>query len=356
MERVVTPAAITIGGRQVGGGAPCFIIAEAGVNHNGDAGLARQLVDAAADAGADAVKFQTFTADAVISHDAPKAEYQKRTTESGESQYEMLRRLELSAESERQVADYSTRRGILFLSTPYDSTSVERLMQLNVPAIKIASTDTTNLPFLRYVAAFRKPVLLSTGMCTHGEVREAVAACRTVPDLPLALLQCTSEYPAPEGDANLRVIAAFAAEFGVPVGFSDHSPGIRLATWAVASGATILEKHLTLSRSLPGPDHAASIEPGELHELVRTVREVEVALGDGVKRVMPSEARNKPVMQKSVVAARFLTAGHRLAREDLHVRRPGTGLAPGRLDSVIGRRLARELQPGEPLTAADILE
>jgi N,N'-diacetyllegionaminate synthase len=335
-------------GRVVGEG-PAFVIAEAGVNHNGDLELAHRLVDAAADAGADAVKFQTFRTDALVSQAAPKARYQVETTGEGESQRAMLARLELSAEAHATLRDHAARRGLVFFSTPFDEASADLLDGLGVELLKVPSGEVTNVPLLRHVAAKGRPVLLSTGMCTLDEVGAAVAELRAAGDPPLAILHCVSAYPAPVEDTNLRALDTLRARFGVPVGLSDHSLGIEIALAAVARGAAVLEKHLTLDTALPGPDHRASLAPAEFAGLVRGVRAIEVALGDGAKRPMPSELDTRAVARRSLVAARSLPAGHRLGREDVAVKRPGTGISPAELPAVLGRRLARSVAADELL-------
>lgn len=339
-----------IAGRDIGPGHPCFLIAEAGVNHNGDIELARRLVDAAAEAGADAVKFQTFSADRLATAAAPQADYQKRNTGMEESQYSMLKRLELSEEAHRELLRHCRERGILFLSSPFDEESAEFLEALGVAAFKIPSGEITNTPFLAHVARKGKPLIVSTGMSTLDEVRAAVAAIRQAGYPPLALLHCVSSYPAAPEDVNLRAMAALRHAFDVPVGYSDHTDGIEIALAAVALGACIIEKHFTLDRSLPGPDHKASLEPAELASLAATIRRVEAALGDGVKRPAQREENTAMAARKSLVAARDLAAGSILQREDLAIRRPGTGLPPGRLESVVGRRLLRPAAAGTVLT------
>ena len=335
-----------VGGRVLGQG-PAFVIAEAGVNHNGDLDLARRLVDAAADAGADAVKFQTFRTDALVSGTAPKARYQMETTGGAESQRAMLARLELSAAAHAGLREHATRRGLVFFSTPFDEASADLLAGLGVELLKVPSGEVTNLPLLRHVAAKGRPVLLSTGMSTLDEVATAVDTIRAAGDPPLAILHCVSAYPAPVEDTNLRAMDALRARFGCPVGLSDHSLGLEIALAAVARGAAVLEKHLTLDRALPGPDHRASLPPADFAALVRGVRAVEAALGDGDKRPMPSEIDTRAVARRSLVAARALPAGHRLARGDVAIKRPGTGIAPGELDRVLGRRLTRALAADE---------
>jgi N-acetylneuraminate synthase/N,N'-diacetyllegionaminate synthase len=334
-------AGFVIGRHRIGGGAPAFVIAEAGVNHNGDLELARRLIDAAAAAGADAVKFQTFRTDALVSAAAPKARYQLETTGGAESQRGMLTRLELSAEAHAGLREHATRRGLVFFSTPFDEDSADLLDRLGVEVLKVPSGEVTNLPLVRHVAAKGRPVLLSTGMSTLDEVAAAVETIRAAGDPPLAILHCVSAYPAPAEDTNLRAMDTLRARFGCPVGLSDHSLGLEIALAAVARGAAALEKHLTLDRALPGPDHRASLEPAQFAALVRGVRTVEAALGDGDKRPMPSELDTRAVARRSLVAARALPAGHRLVRADVAIKRPGTGIPPAELSRVLGRRLSR---------------
>lgn len=345
---------IRIGDRWVGPGHPCFIIAEAGVNHNGDLDLARRLVDAAAAAGADAVKFQTFRAERVVSRGAPKAEYQKATTSPDESQLEMLRRLELSPEAHRELAGYARERGILFLSTPHDQESIDLLADLGVPAFKVGSGDLTNLPYLRHLARKGRPILLSTGMATLGEVEEALAVIFAEGNREVVLLHAVSSYPAPPEDCNLRAMGTLAAAFRVPVGFSDHTLGLEVALAAVALGACVIEKHLTLDRSLPGPDHKASLEPEEFRAMVEGIRRVERALGDGVKRPAPSEENTRVVARKSLVAATEIPPGTRIRPEMVAVKRPGTGLPPRCLDAILGRETRRGIPADQPITWEDL--
>jgi N,N'-diacetyllegionaminate synthase len=331
------------------GEGPAFLIAEAGVNHNGDLDLAHRLVDAAADAGADAVKFQTFRTDALVSEAAPKARYQVETTGGGESQRAMLARLELSREAHAALRDHAARRGLVFFSTPFDEASADLLDRLGVELLKVPSGEVTNLPLLRHLAAKRRPILLSTGMCTLEEVATAVDTLRAAGDPPLAILHCVSAYPAPAADTNLRAMDTLRARFDVPVGLSDHTLGIEIALAAVARGAAVLEKHLTLDRTLPGPDHRASLEPADFAALVRGARAIEAALGDGVKRPMPSELDTRAVARRSLVAARALPAGHRLTRDDIAIKRPGTGIPPADVDRLVGRTLGRGLASDELL-------
>jgi N-acetylneuraminate synthase/N,N'-diacetyllegionaminate synthase len=338
-----TRLAFAVGERRVGAGAPVFIVAEAGVNHNGDPALARRLVDAAAECGADAVKFQTFRVDALLTRGAPKAGYQVETTGAGESQRDMLARLELSLEVLAELKDRAATHGLIFFSAPFDEESADVLDALGVALFKVPSGEITNLPLLRHVAAKARPMILSTGMSSLEEVEQAVAVIRAAGDPPLALLHCLSAYPAPAGEINLRAMDALAERCGCPVGFSDHTLGIEIAVAAAARGAAIIEKHLTTDTTLPGPDHRASLDPAEFAAMVRAIRAVESALGDGVKRPMPSEADTRRVARKSLVAARPLRAGERLAAEDILIKRPGTGISPADLDKAVGRRLTRDV-------------
>lgn len=336
-----------MGERRIGPGAPVFIAAEAGVNHNGDPALARRLVDAAAECGADAVKFQTFRVDALVSRSAPKAGYQVETTGAGESQRDMLARLELSLEVLAELKDRATKHGLIFFSAPFDEASADALEALDVALFKVPSGEITNLPLLRHVAAKGRPIILSTGMADLEEVEQAVATIRAAGDPPLAVLHCLSAYPAPVGEVNLRAMDSLASRFGCPVGFSDHTLGIEIAVAAAARGAAIIEKHLTLDKTLPGPDHRASLDPAEFSAMVRAIRAVESALGDGVKRPMPSEVDTRRVARKSLVAARALKAGERIAAGDLASKRPGTGISPADLPRVLGLRLTRDVAADE---------
>jgi N-acetylneuraminate synthase/N,N'-diacetyllegionaminate synthase len=332
---------LAIAGRPIGRGHPCFVIAEAGVNHNGDVDRARALIDAAAGAGADAVKFQSFSADRLVTPAAAKAAYQRRTTDPAESQAAMLRALELSPDAQRALFAHARARGIVFMSSPFDPDSADLLAALPVPAFKLGSGEITNLPFLAYVAGKGLPVILSTGMSTLDEVVVAVDTIRGAGCRALAVLHCVSDYPARPEDANLHAMATLAAALAAPVGFSDHTPGIAVALAAVALGAAIVEKHLTLDRTLPGPDHAASLEPAELAALVAGVRAVEAALGDGVKAPRGAELANREVARRSLAAAVDIAAGEVIEAGMVTALRPGTGIPPGRLCDVVGRRTRR---------------
>lgn len=337
---------LTIFGRAIGPGRPAFLIAEAGVNHNGRFDLAQQLVGAAADAGADAVKFQTFNAERLAVRAAPALPHQG----AGESQYELLTRLALSAEDHRRLIVECGRRRIGFLSSVFDEESADVLEALGVEAFKIPSGELINLPLLAHVAAKGKPMLVSTGMATLEEVRAAVETIRAAGHPPLVLLQCVSRYPTPPAEANLRAMRTLADAFGVPVGYSDHTPGIEVALAAAALGACVIEKHLTLDRALPGPDHHASLEPDEWAALARGVRTVESALGHGRKSPSAGEADTAAAARKSLVAAQPIPAGSVVTAEQIAAKRPGTGLSPALRGQVVGRR-AKQAIPADTVLA-----
>ncbi len=341
---------ISIGARGIGSGEPCLVIAEAGVNHNGSVDTALKLIDVAVAARADSVKFQTFDPDSLVSIGAPKAEYQARLTDSEESQHSMLKGLALEAHAYRQLKDYSDERGILFISTPFEERSAALLGQLDLPMFKIPSGEITNIPFLRTVARLGKPMIISTGMSTLGEVEAAVGCVQECGTQDIILLHCVSSYPAPDSDVNLRAMETLSSAFGVPVGYSDHTLGIEIALAAVALGACIIEKHFTLDRTMVGPDHQASLEPQELSDLVTGIRRVEAALGDGRKRPVRSEANTAAVARKSLVAACNIAEGAVLEEGMLAVKRPGTGLAPMAKEYIVGRRVRVALAKDEVLT------
>jgi N,N'-diacetyllegionaminate synthase len=337
---------LKIGNRSIGPQQPVFVIAEAGVNHNGDLELARKLIDVAVEAGADAVKFQTFHADHLVTPQAPKAAYQLQTTGETESQLEMLRRLELSPSAHRELQSYCNERKIIFLSTPFDEQAVDFLDELGVPAFKISSGDLTNSPLLEHIAGKGKPVILSTGMAELGEVIEAVSVLSAAGCENPILLHCVSNYPADAAEVNLRAMQTIRAAFNVPVGFSDHTEGIDVALAAVALGACVIEKHFTLDRALPGPDHRASLEPAGLRQLVQSIRRVETALGDGRKKPSASELETARVARRSLVAAQDIPAGVTLERKLVVLRRPGTGMSPAMLAEIVGRRARRAIAAG----------
>lgn len=340
---------VALGRRRVGPGRPCYVIAEAGVNHNGEMKKALALVDAAVAAGADAVKFQTFSAKRLTAADAPKAAYQKRGGRAGETQRQMLQKLELSEAQHRVLAKRCRREGIDFLSSPFDEESLELLMRVGVPALKLPSGELTNHPLLRRAAKSGKPLIVSTGMATLAEVASAVRALEPA-RRRLVLLHCVSAYPAEPAWANLRAIETLAKAFRVPVGWSDHMLGNEVSFAAAARGACVLEKHLTLDRRLPGPDHAASLEPREFAALVAGVRAVESALGDGVKRPVAAEREIAAVARKSVVAARPIPKGARLSAAMLGSNRPPGGISPSETARLIGKVAARPFAEGERLS------
>jgi N-acetylneuraminate synthase/N,N'-diacetyllegionaminate synthase len=344
---------IEIGGRRIGPGERPYVIAEAGVNHNGDPELAGRLVDAAAQAGADAVKFQTFRADSLALDDAPLAEYQRKRG-MAQSQVEMLRGLELPVEALAALRTRAMDHGLAFLSSPFDVDSVEVLLRLGVPAIKIGSGDLTNLFLLRAVADRGIPVLLSTGMATIDEVDRAMADLGAHGDPDVVLLQCVSLYPADAAMVDLRAMAMLQKRYGVPVGFSDHTIGLGAPVAAAALGAAVIEKHMTLDRSMPGPDHAASLEPESFGEMVSAIRDAHAALGTGAKAPVPEERAIRGVVRRSIVVARPIGAGSVVSAGDLTALRPDGGLSPLRLDEVVGRSAARDLAVGHVLAADDL--
>ena len=327
---------------------PVFVIAEAGVNHNGDLAMAFALCDAARAAGADAVKFQTFRAADLVVRGAPTAGYQSRQT-GEQDQFAMLEKLELSEAQHEQIRDHCGRIGIEFFSTPFSVPAVDLLLRLGVHRLKLSSGELTHRQLVEHAAATQLPLLLSTGMATLEETAEALAWVRAARGhlRDLTVLHCTSAYPAEDDTLNLRALQHMADVLGVPIGYSDHSLGIEAALAAVALGATVIEKHLTLDRTLPGPDHQASLEPDEFAAMVRAIRHIEQALGDGIKRPSPSEAKNKPIARKSLVAAVPIRAGEPFTPDNLAAKRPGTGLSPMRWDEVIGRPAPRAFAPDD---------
>lgn len=326
-----------------------YIIAEAGVNHNGSLNTALSLVEAAREAGADAVKFQTFKAESMVSAFAPKARYQEETTGGTEGQLEMLRRLELDREAHYALMSRCAVLGIEFLSTAFDLDSLGLLESLGVSTHKVASGEITNLPLLEAIGATRKPVIISSGMCEIEEVIAALTVLRKAGAGECVALHCNTEYPTPFEDVNLRAMCAMGEQLGCPVGYSDHTVGITIPVAAVALGATVIEKHFTLDRRMPGPDHRASLEPDELSAMVRSIREVEAALGDGVKRPTSSEIGNRVIARKSIVAAKRICKGEKLTLENLGVKRPGTGLSPMLWHEILGTAALRDYERDEPI-------
>jgi N,N'-diacetyllegionaminate synthase len=346
---------VEIAGSRIGRGHPCFVIAEAGVNHNGNLDMALRLVDVAAEAGVDAVKFQTFKAERVVSPTAPKAAYQRANTGLSDGQLEMLRQLELTDSQHREIQRRCREREVLFLSSPFDEESVDLLVSMGVPALKIGSGEITNHGFLRYLAKQNLPLLMSTGMSSMLEVDKALAVLRRDGADSVALLHCVSNYPATPSDCSLPAIDEMRKAFCLQTGWSDHTLGSSVSLAAVARGATIIEKHLTLDRSLPGPDHAASAEPGELRALVQGIREVELSISAAAKGLCASELNTAAVSRRSIHAARTIPAGHRITREDVVMLRPGTGIPADRADEVIGRVVSRSIPAGHALSEECLL-
>jgi N-acetylneuraminate synthase len=327
-----------------------LVIAEAGVNHNGSLDMALRLVDAAAEAGADVVKFQTFKSEEVVTPLAPKAEYQMQTTGRSESQLEMIKKLELPGDAFRTIQEHCRTRGIMFLSTPFDRGSADLLEEMGVAAFKVPSGEITNHPFLTYVARKQRPLIVSTGMSNLEEVNSAVEVIYATGNRELVLLHCTSNYPAAAASINLRAMKTLENSFEVPVGYSDHSEGIPIPLAAVALGACVIEKHFTLDRSLAGPDHRASLEPAELRAMVRGIQDVHAALGDGAKIPMAEELSTAAVARRSLVAAEDLRAGTVLGEHMVAIRRPGTGLAPSELHRLLGLKLKEDVAAGTLFT------
>lgn len=326
-----------------------LVIAEAGVNHNGNIDLAFALIDAAVAAGADVIKFQTFDAERLATGQAAKARYQIDTTGSEESQRDMLRRLELSFKDHESLLGRCAEKGIEFLSSAFDLPSLDYLCSIGLSRMKVPSGELTNLPYLQRMADARRPVLLSTGMATLGEVEAAldVLLQSGMSRDNIVVLQCTTEYPATASEANLRAMLSMREAFGVAVGLSDHTEGIEIAIAAVALGACVIEKHLTLDRNMPGPDHRASLQPDELRHMISAIRNVELALGDGLKRPSEAELRNRLIARKSIVAAAPIHIGETLTKNNLTVKRPGTGLSPMRLPELLGRPALRDYAADE---------
>jgi N,N'-diacetyllegionaminate synthase len=326
-----------------------FIIAEAGVNHNGSKELAKKLIDAAAKAGADAVKFQTFKAENLVSKNAAKADYQKQTTDKEESQFEMIKKLELDVDTHKELMDYCKVKEIMFLSTPFDHDSIELLCDLGLEIFKIPSGEITNLPYLRHIGRLNKKVILSTGMSDIGEIEDALdilidsGTCKK----NITVLHANTEYPTPMEDVNLKAMVTIGNTFDVSYGYSDHTLGIEVDIAAVAMGACCIEKHFTLDKTMEGPDHKASLEPSELKDMVQAIRNIEQALGNGLKKPSKSESKNKPIARKSILAGKAIKKGDILTQENLAVKRPGDGISPMRWDEVIGTVATQDYEKDE---------
>lgn len=334
-----------------------LIIAEAGVNHNGSIETAKQLIDVAAEAGVDYVKFQTFKTEKLVARTAQMADYQKRNLVSEEqSQFEMIKKLELDADMHDFLIDHCKARGVAFLSTAFDLDSIDLLDELRVDVFKIPSGEITNKPYLRKIASKGKPIILSTGMATLGEVEDALAVLfqQGVDRRDIVVLHCNTEYPTPMADVNLRAMNTLADAFKVQVGYSDHTLGIEVPIAAVARGAVCIEKHFTLDRTMPGPDHRASLEPRELADMVSSIRHIEQALGSGIKQPSPSERKNIPIARKSIHTSRAIKAGEVLTAADLIMKRPGHGISPMDIDGIIGSEVARDIPADTILTKGDL--
>lgn len=318
-----------------------YIIAEAGVNHNGDIALAIKMIEEAKKAGADAVKFQTFISENLVSSYAQKAEYQKLTTDQTETQLEMLKKLELSFKDFIKLNEYAAEVDIDFLSTPFDHDSIDFLEGLNMPVWKIPSGEITNMPYLKRLAVTGRPIILSTGMSTMEEIGQALELFRDYDRSTITLLHCNTQYPTPYCDVNLKAMLTLKEYFGVNVGYSDHTTGIEIPIAAAALGACVVEKHFTLDKNMPGPDHSSSLEPSQLAAMVSAIRHIELALGDGVKKPSPSERKNRVAARKSIVAKRDIGKGELLTEDNLTAKRPGDGISPMNWDMVIGKTADR---------------
>ena len=324
-----------------------FVIAEAGVNHNGNIEIAKKLIDAASAAGADAVKFQTFRAESLVCKTAKKAEYQLGVTDRSETQYDMLKKLELTEQMHKKLMEYCAKKKLMFLSTPFDIGSVKLLSKLGMQIFKIPSGEITNLPYLREIAGHQKKVILSTGMSNMNEVKAAVDVLKENGAADIILLHCNTQYPTPVSDVNLLAMVRMHEELGLPVGYSDHTLGIEVPIAAAVLGAAVIEKHFTLNKNMEGPDHKASLEPQELKRMVEGIRKTELALGVGIKQASDSEKENRDIVRKSIVAASSIKKGEKYTEENLTVKRPGIGISPMRWDEVIGKTAGRDYETDE---------
>ena len=324
-----------------------FIIAEAGVNHNGDLNIAKKLIEKASEVGADAIKFQSFKADNLVVKSAQKAEYQKKTTSNEENQFQMLSKLELTYEDHKELIKYCEEKDIMFLSSPFDFESIDLLNQLNLAIFKIPSGEITNLPYLKKIGKLNKKIILSTGMSTLGEIESALNILKESGSTDITVLHCNTEYPTPIKDVNLKAMNTIKDAFKVKVGYSDHTLGIEVPIAAVALGARVIEKHFTLDKSMDGPDHKASLEPNEFKLMIESIRNIEKALGDGIKTPTSSEAKNKEMARKSIVANIDIKKSEMFSEENLYVKRPGTGISPMRWEEVIGKVAQRDFKEDE---------
>ncbi|MBZ9607792.1 N-acetylneuraminate synthase [Clostridium estertheticum] len=339
-----------IGNKAIGDGNSTFIIAEAGVNHNGDINIAKDMVDKAVFAGADAIKFQTFITEKLVTGYAEMAEYQKDNIGKSDSQFNMLKKLELSRESFIEIQEYCIHKKIMFLSTPFDFESADFLAYIGVEAFKISSGDLTNIPFLEHIARFNKPIILSSGMATLSEIEETINVINFLGNKEIAVLHCTSNYPAKLESVNLNAMNTIKKSFEIVSGYSDHTEGITVPIAAVAMGANIIEKHFTMDKSMEGPDHKASLNPIELKEMVKAIRDVEIALGTGIKMYNFSEVDTMKAARKSIVAVRYIKAGESIRFSDLDYKRPGTGLPPKVYIDIVGRKTNRDIKIDEQIS------
>lgn len=345
---------IKINNRLIGSGQPVFIIAEAGVNHNGDINIAKKLIDTALDAGVDAVKFQTFTAESLVTKQADQADYKTKNIGKKETQYEMLKRLELSKEDHKILFDYAGEKGIIFLSTPFSDSDADFLDELGVPLFKVGSTDTNNYPSLKYIAEKGKPMIVSSGMSGLKEVKKAAQVIREAGNDNLVMLHCTTQYPTPMDQVNLRAMLTMQEKCDVMVGYSDHTKGIEVPIAAVALGAVVIEKHFTLDRKMEGPDHKASLEPNELKAMVGAIRNIEKALGSYEKKPTEAAVEVAKVAQKSLVAKKDIKAGDIINKEDIVIKRPGTGIKPKELNNVVGKKAVVDIPADSLIKWEDI--
>jgi len=331
-----------------------LIIAEAGVNHNGDIKLAKKLIDLAKDVGADFVKFQTFHPREMATPAGASPTYIKRESPQAESFYKLLEELALPDKAFAELLNYCKRKKIIFISTPYDNSSADLLDKIGVPMFKIASTDSNNIPFIEYVAKKGKPVIISTGLSTLDDAKTAIEACRRVGNNKIIIMQCTSNYPASNEAANIKVISTYREKLGILVGYSDHTNGELCAILAVGQGAVLFEHHFTKDKNLPGPDQKTSCNPEEMKRYIEAIRDAYIALGDGVKRIMPEEKSTKPRMQKSLTAAREIKIGEIISKDDILIRRPATGIPPKRLNDVVGKIAAKNIRADTPIRVVDV--
>ncbi|MBI5728772.1 MAG: N-acetylneuraminate synthase [Candidatus Magasanikbacteria bacterium] len=347
---------VIIGNRSVGDGRPIFIIAEAGVNHNGNLEIAKQLIDVATEAGADAVKFQTFTAELLATDTAPQAEYQAKNTGKIESQLEMLKKLELPRAWHVQLQQYAKEKGIIFLSTPFSEDDADFLESIHVPAYKIPSGEITNIPYLKHIAKFSKPMIVSTGMASLAEVKDAVAAIQEEGNEQVVVLHSTSNYPPSLGSLNLKAITTLQKELHLPIGYSDNgSPGVAADEVAAGLGACVIEKHFTLDKNMEGPDHRASLDPVELKAMVQAIRDTEVMLGSFEKKCTPEEVAIRAIARKSIISKKPILAGSIIKLDDLVMKRPGYGVPPTKIDNVVGKKASRDIPADVVIDLKDLV-